>query len=911
MNSLCLQAAWVICCASLCLAQAAAQEQVDKLDPRQRGSAAIRRMTIRARVVEATPAAEAFHLAWRRGGEGLGGTVIRGSFAPEGKESVGADAEIAIAKGTWSAWLPLETVVGKAKGWEFPTITVEIPGEKKKKNSEPVQSVVVELQFAESGKVFREWRAAAPKGATIGFAFPAQLLDERGSQNPAFVENLRDLLGHARQRRETLEHAFPDPFAPPQKFAILGHLAGYGEGPGGGLGKAAGYGVRHCDPTIVAEECRTLQLLGMNSLVGSGSLRLADAGGVGKDFRRLYWGGPGSGSPMAGVSSRGAGEPDGCPFDPRLPAQMAESVKRAIAEHQATRAANSWALWWDEIGVAAKTHLNDCPTCRGEFQKYLRQHHVSPQEVGAKDEAEVAPYPLWKIETTNGKTAQIATPPPTDPAQKLRFYYTHRFLTHCTAQLFPASAKALAEAKIPLYAMQGPTPSWAGHSLDWHEFYDGGANTAFVWETSNRDPRVWQLESYLADIMRGIAQRHGGPIGTLVKPHRGAPQQRMLAAVSRGATAIEWYTYGPDYAKGDSFSQSPDLLKEVAAAGRFLAKAEPYLYGAKLRKGHAVAFVSPRSSEIWGRATDLGISAFEDAKWVYLALRHAGIAVDILSEQQLAEGELDKQKYKALYCVGPNLRRDAAAKVSSWVKEGGILWTDCLGLSRNEANEPLAELQEVLGLESRRYESWGTVPPYRAVNLEPIVEKSRPDDALIRASNANRTRPISVSVGREVVKPSDGQPLYTFGNDSPAVIEKTAGKGRVYFAAFWAGLTYSAKVRRADYEMSTDFDPDLRRIIALAATSAGEAGPVEVWQPLVEAVALEKDGQPVVALMNWNYSKAGLKTAQALRIDLPGYPSIKRWKSLVHGDLPTQTENGRPFILLPEMGAIDVLIAIP
>ena len=248
------------------------------------------------------------------------------------------------------------------------------------------------------------------------------------------------------------------------------------------------------------------------------------------------------------------------------------------------------------------------------------------------------PYPIWAIDKSGPKVKQALVAAPEDAANRLRYYYTYRFMSFATGNLFPDSARQLKEHDIWLYAMQGPTPSWNGSSLDWHEFYDTGANTALVFETSNRDARSWQWESYLSDIMRGISKRHGGmPIGCLVKPHRGAPSQRMLSVVSRGARALEWYTYGPDYSKGDSFSQSPELLEEVARAARFLAKAELCLWNAKYAVEPEVAFVFPRSSEIWGRVGPLGATALENAKWVYLALRHEHIPVDILSEQQLAE----------------------------------------------------------------------------------------------------------------------------------------------------------------------------------------------------------------------------------------------------------------------------------
>ena len=59
-----------------------AQEQVDQLDRAKRAAAAIAELSLRVRVTRLEPAANSFLIDWRRGGEGLGGTVTRGTFTP-------------------------------------------------------------------------------------------------------------------------------------------------------------------------------------------------------------------------------------------------------------------------------------------------------------------------------------------------------------------------------------------------------------------------------------------------------------------------------------------------------------------------------------------------------------------------------------------------------------------------------------------------------------------------------------------------------------------------------------------------------------------------------------------------------------------------------------------------------------
>src|SRR5262249_24285172 len=159
-------------------------------------------MTVRARALKATPEQKAVCISWRRGGEGLVGEVVRGDFTAE-------DNKPDLAVSAWSAGVPLETVVGPVRGWEFPTTVVSPPPTAgKKKPPETLSEVVVEFEFAENGKCFKTFSEAAPKGATVGFAFPGGMLGEKAAADPGFVAQLQGLSGHVHARRVRLEKLF-------------------------------------------------------------------------------------------------------------------------------------------------------------------------------------------------------------------------------------------------------------------------------------------------------------------------------------------------------------------------------------------------------------------------------------------------------------------------------------------------------------------------------------------------------------------------------------------------------------------------------------------------------------------------------------------------------------------------------
>ncbi|MFM7114377.1 MAG: hypothetical protein ACKO26_24850, partial [Planctomycetota bacterium] len=92
-----------VACASIVLGQ----EQIDRNDVAARG-AATGRLFVRVRVTKSTPARDAVLVNWRRGGEGLGGLVVRGQFKMAGDKA-------AVPLGAWTEPVSLKEIVGTAK----------------------------------------------------------------------------------------------------------------------------------------------------------------------------------------------------------------------------------------------------------------------------------------------------------------------------------------------------------------------------------------------------------------------------------------------------------------------------------------------------------------------------------------------------------------------------------------------------------------------------------------------------------------------------------------------------------------------------------------------------------------------------------------------------------------------------
>ncbi len=773
-----------------------AQEQVDK-ELREDVWVVPPDLTLRARVTALTPA-EPTKIEWRHLGEGLGGSPVRGTLGEN------------LPMGAWSPAVPVASFVkGKFPAKLFLTFTVGRRG-----------STGAELEFeaAWKGQAVKTFKEAGPDGGTVGIVIPAQRLAAgRTPASPEFTRELSGLLDYARRRAAQFAALNGSPL---RKIGVVTNLGGYGAG--------AGYGIRHANPEVVEAELETLRRLGVNGFAGAPDFLLRRG-----EFTRIHYAQLGGYPVPAAQKGKDVAEA-GCPFAPGVAARTKELIDQGLAAALAMPVEEVWWRSEDEIGAVfdrapeGKAHPAACPRCAEAYRDGLRARGLKPQDVGQADWSGVRPLH-----------------PAESRAPSLAAYETAMFVNRASAGLFTPLRDALARAneetrrgslKRPLvysFALRGNTFLMGGHSLDFFDYYRA-ADNAFVYETSNRDPRIWGWDSYLCDVGRVMSADRGLKFGVYVKPHRGAPIQRALSAVARGASMLYWYTYGPEYAKGDSFAASDEAVQLTARASELLARTEDVLAGATWAVPAEVAVVTPRSSELWMRMSGGSPAPYENAKWIYTALQHAHVPVDPLDEGLLETAALDR--YQVIYVSGPNLTRAAAAKLDAWVRAGGTLVTSGGGLARDEANGPLDF--PLLGLEGRGpVEIWAKVQAYGATRLETWAPAPGP-----------------LAVGREVLRPATGTEVLARFDDGGAAITR---RGRVRVLGSFPGLEYSAGVRAETYDMSTAFDPARRALIAAPALERVKPV-VDASEPLVEGVLLRHPGtgRRAVVLMNWAYRRS-------------------------------------------------------
>ena len=501
---------------------------------------------------------------------------------------------------------------------------------------------------------------------------------------------------------------------------------------------------------------------------------------------------------------------------------------------------------------------------------------------------------IWTGKVAGGK-AQPKEHGLSGSGWNLLHYYSRKYNGEASARLFQPLQEAVAATgeNVYSYALRGNTFLMGGHSLGFFDFYKY-ADNGFVYETSNRDPRVWQWDSYLCDVGRSLQKFRGKRFAVYVKPHRGAPVQRALTAVARGAKMIYWYTYGPDWNKGDTFGGKLEVLDKIGWVNRLIGQAEDVIYDSEWAVPAEVAIVRPRTAEFLS-----GNASWENGKWVHTALMHANIPVDALDEDLLIE--LDLKSYKAIVVCGDHIRRDVAEKLKEWVKAGGHLMAYGNGMSRDESGQPLEMLWDMFGVSKREAsEIWGKVSKYGATKLKPVEPvRTAPGGADVYVPSMGR---FSTAVGREVLFPSrDAEAVVEFMDKGAMIVRNSFGEGTAWLNGTYAGLEYSVEAMEGK-----PANPLKLELVARPLELAGVWPVVSSSEPLVEGILLKnrKTGKRAVVLMNWEFN-----SPDGVELELKGTGPAQKFRSLALGkDFKVNAEGDVQKCFLPSLAEGDILL---
>lgn len=574
-------------------------------------------------------------------------------------------------------------------------------------------------------------------------------------------------------------------------------------------------------PAIVQQELETAEYLGFNGLA------LYSPEGASRGF-------------TFALAHAGAWYmEEGCYQRPQV-AQIEESVKRAIREW-GDRPVPVGVMMMDEPTALDLSHAATHSFCQQRFRDWLKGQGLIPAELGVADWEAVRPV-------TFEQRAQF-------PAL---YYFSQFFRTVSLADFLRIETDLIRQhwpgsppATVNFSDSATYVANFYFQGVDYYHLF-GSQALSMAWsEDWSNGASTYQCGGYNVELLRSAVRRHGQPIGMYVITSYGrTPLDVRLKAVSnaaREAKSLYSYFYGPQYTNHEhGWYTHHAMFQPMAELTRLFGGAEDLL-----RPGHLpseVAFLYSRSSDIW--TVEVNYAYGMDRLHTYLALLHAQVPVDFVSEEEAAAGRL--QGYKAVYLFGPNLSRAAARAVREWVRGGGVLYASAGAGGRDEYNRPLDELEPVF---SR--------PQADPQELQPFLSSGRYLTTL-QPQDTMSVGPASLdvlSVKQVLTPPAGAEVLARFADGSPAAVRARYGRGQVFWVGALPGLSYIRKALQArpenrqpplgESDNPWDYPAAEREFLLRPVRAAKVRPPVRLDVPLVETFYLQSQAGAVVTLANY------------------------------------------------------------
>jgi hypothetical protein len=468
------------------------------------------------------------------------------------------------------------------------------------------------------------------------------------------------------------------------------------------------------------------------------------------------------------------------------------------------------------------------------------------------------------------------------------WYWALRHWDHATAQMY-----ALATRKVQQYAGDVAIGTRVNVGPPW--FYDYGTLPRGIdifefgklkgvtlgfnedWIGLGSPQLPLEINTLLMDWSRAAARPDEPLMGCYITrdADRAAVKLRTFACLARNAKVFDFYYYGPTYTHFDPWSDNSSMVQGVGELLRDIGQVDDLLWEARPPNAE-VAILYSKSWPVWKEDDTEQV----EQTMAYVALLHAGIPVDIVSDEQVVDGWLDKGKYKALYVVNESIPAAAMAAIEKWVEGGGHLWAGGWAGMRDEYNTPTDAWNTMLGVKQRSWQVTGETKRLGEV-LQP----------------ADWTRPAFSRVMTTAVAAID--------TPTPGSLVKH-GRGLVAVASKTVGKEYrdSARIVKGKLGQAVLFADDRKRgVYTEFASAAGVRRPATTSVDQLLTWPLWTKDKGVLLLANYTgQPRPGVEVT----FDSP--VPVHKLRSIRRGELTFTNEGGQIRTTLPVEDVTDILI---
>jgi hypothetical protein len=482
-------------------------------------------------------------------------------------------------------------------------------------------------------------------------------------------------------------------------------------------------------------------------------------------------------------------------------------------------------------------------------------------------------------------------PLPPNPSRYERrlFYHSQRFCHLITCDSYAARARAI-EKTLPnarIYNNYTPHPVFLTgatmNDMDWFVLARHQAQTlgwGEDWATGGSWGlgTAYQCTSFYAALVDCSVRKYGYAAGFYVGSNVGGSAQKIFGCLAQGVSWLHLYDWGPvdRWAEGsNAWSENQGEYYSIMAATHAIGPADEILADGK-REPRRTALLYNRSHEILqgglGRAN-------HDWMWTFIALKGAQIPVDVILEEDLNPGDLER--YDVVILGGLNLARYHLAALRKWVEAGGLLIGTSGAASLDIYNDPMPETADLFGAVQKRAGASDTAS---------VARVTFPQSEWFPAAELKAAASLAFHV-----EPTAGKPLATFGNGQVAAAGRALGKGQTLLLGMQPGILYRDNGRSAGGAGSWLTAPVLKRL--------GRQR-VEFDWPNSEATLFEHASGLAVMLADFARPSRESNGVLSVQTDRP----VKSVASALKGPLEWKRNGDRIDIVTPPLRPVDVII---